>query len=130
MKMDVKKLGLRLKQSREAADMSLNDVAKKVGLNKSTILRYENGEMATIKFPMLNALAEALNVHPNYLAGFIDNPQPEERGNNEPTIDGEVMSSNEQDLIRYYRKMDLRGQATIVNTIMEELKRIQKEEIK
>lgn len=124
--LDSKGIGARIKQSREQAGMSLNDVAQKIGLDKSTILRYENGEIAKVKAPIVEKMAAAMNTSPHFLLGWTDNPSA--TNSDEPTIDGEVMSSNEQDLVRYYRKMDLRGQATIINTIMEELKRIQEEE--
>ena len=51
--LDSKGIGLRIKQSREQAGMSLNDVAQKIGLDKSTILRYENGEIAKVKAPIV-----------------------------------------------------------------------------
>ena len=67
-----KEIGNRIKYAREEADMSLNDVALKLGVNKSTILRYEKGEISKVKAPIIEGLAEALHVSPHYLMGWID----------------------------------------------------------
>jgi transcriptional regulator with XRE-family HTH domain len=45
-----KEIGKRIKDAREKADLSLNDVALKLGVNKSTILRYENGEISKERY--------------------------------------------------------------------------------
>lgn len=120
--LDSKGVGIRIKQSREQAGMSLNDVAQKIDLDKSTILRYENGEIAKVKAPLIEKMAAAMNVSPHYLLGWTDNPST--INSDEPMIDKQILTSNEKELIRYYRKMDLKGQAVIVNTIMQEMKRI------
>lgn len=67
-----KEIGNRIKLAREKADMSLNDVASKLGVNKSTILRYENGEISKVKAPIIEALAQVLRVSPHYLLGWSD----------------------------------------------------------
>ncbi len=124
--LDSKGIGERIKLSREQAGMSLNDVAQKVGLDKSSILRYENGEIAKAKAQIIEKVAAAVNVSPHYLLGWTDNPSIVNA--DEPMVDGESMSRNEKDLVRSFRKMDLQGQASVINTIMDELKRIQKED--
>ena len=65
-----KEIGQRIKNAREKANMSLNDVALKLGVNKSTILRYENGEISKVKAPIIDGLAKALQVTPHYLMGW------------------------------------------------------------
>ena len=70
--LDSKEIGNRIKKAREKADMSLNDVASKLGVNKSTILRYENGEISKVKAPIIDSLAKVLRVSPHYLLGWID----------------------------------------------------------
>ena len=65
-----KEIGKRIRNAREKADMSLNDVAVKLGVTKSTILRYENGEISKVKAPIIDGLAKALNVSPHYLMGW------------------------------------------------------------
>lgn len=65
--------------AREKADMSLNDVASKLGVNKSTILRYENGEISKVKAPIIEALADALRVSPHYLLGWEGDEEVEKK---------------------------------------------------
>ena len=59
-----KEIGRRLKQARGEADLTLKEVAQKVGVSDSTILRYEAGTIKKIKLPVVEAIAKALNVNP------------------------------------------------------------------
>lgn len=70
--LDSKEIGKRLEMARIKSDMSLNDVAKIVGVNKSTVLRYENGEVADVKAPIIEKFAMALRVSPHFLLGWSD----------------------------------------------------------
>ena len=45
-------------------------------MNKSTIQRYETGQIKSIKIPCLHAIAKALNVNPDYLALKTDELTP------------------------------------------------------
>ena len=62
-----KEIGMRIKQCREDSQMTLESLANSVWLTKSTIKRYETGEIKNIKKPVLHAIAKTLNVDPNYL---------------------------------------------------------------
>jgi len=66
-------IGNRIKYARNLKDVTLDDVAKKVGVAKSTIQRYENGKITTIKLPVVEAIAIALNVNPAWVVGKSDN---------------------------------------------------------
>ena len=55
--------GDRIRQLRKKKNMSLEELSKKVGTNRSTILRYETGAIRLI------ALAYALGTSPSYLMG-------------------------------------------------------------
>lgn len=61
--------GMRLKECREQYDLTLEEVALKVGVNKSTILRWEKGETDKIKISIIQFLAKIYNVNPAWLAG-------------------------------------------------------------
>jgi transcriptional regulator with XRE-family HTH domain len=50
--------------------MTLEEVAKAVGVKKPTILRYENGVIKNIKIPMVKKIASALNTTPIELMGL------------------------------------------------------------
>ena len=67
--MDTNKIiGARIKQRREQLEMTQEELGNLLSLNKSTINRYESGEVQKIKIPILHALSKALDVDPNWLA--------------------------------------------------------------
>lgn len=74
-------VGKRLKLAREKNKITLEEAGNKVGVHKSTILRWENGETEKIKLPMLETLANYYNVNPVWLAGY-DVPMEKEVSNN------------------------------------------------
>lgn len=62
-------IGNRIKNARNLRNVTLDDIAKKVGVAKSTIQRYENGKINTIKIPVVESIALALNVNPSWIVG-------------------------------------------------------------
>lgn len=65
-----KLVGKRLKQSREIKNISLEEAGRYVGVNKSTIMRWENGQTEKFKIPVLKKLAEFYDINPSWLMGF------------------------------------------------------------
>lgn len=76
--MNVRLIGARIKQRREAISMSAEELGEIIGVHKATIHRYENGDFKTIKLPIIESIARALNVSPSWLIGKTDDPTPEE----------------------------------------------------
>ena len=76
---DVKEIGFRMKRRRESLDLTLDDVASAVGVAKTTILRYENGEISRPKIPVLQSIANALDVRPEWLLGQSEQMEDEEK---------------------------------------------------
>lgn len=66
---DYKLVGNRLKEAREEKGISLEDAGKKVGVNKSTILRWENGQTEKFKIPTLEVLSDYYGVNSSWLIG-------------------------------------------------------------
>ena len=64
----------RLKDLREDADKSQDEIAKIIGTSQSYYAQYENGKRA-IPFDRVIALAKYYNVSLDYLAGLIDTPR-------------------------------------------------------
>ena len=52
-KINYKLIGLRLKEARERKHISLEEAGQKVGVNKSTVMRWENGKTEKFKIPTL-----------------------------------------------------------------------------
>lgn len=67
-------IGNRIRDSREKRGLTQEELGLFLGLNKSTIQRYETGKISRIKLPVLEAMAEELGVNPEYLALKTDDP--------------------------------------------------------
>ena len=65
-------IGERIKQVREERGITQEELAKCLGLNKSTIQRYETAKIDKIKLPVIDAMAGKLNVNPEWLTGKTD----------------------------------------------------------
>ena len=70
--MDMVTIGERLKKAREDRNVSTAELAEALGLNATTVYRYETGAFKRIKPSTLGAIAEYLNVNPDYLIGTSD----------------------------------------------------------
>lgn len=70
--MDKKIFGARMKARRIELNLTLEDIAKKLGLAKSTVQRYESGTIQSLKLPVIEALARELGVTPAWLCGKTD----------------------------------------------------------
>lgn len=66
------KINERIKARRLELNMSLEDVARLVGCNRSTIYKYENGNTEKLPIQILAPLAVALRCSPTYLMGLED----------------------------------------------------------
>ncbi len=64
----------RLKDLREDADKSQEEIAKIIGTSQSYYAQYENGKRS-IPFDRMVILARYYNVSLDYLAGLIDTPR-------------------------------------------------------
>lgn len=66
-------IGKRIKEARESRELTQEQLGKELGMNKSTVQRYETGQVAKIKLPVLESIAKALNVNPDWLVLKSDN---------------------------------------------------------
>lgn len=60
----------KIKFNREKLNLTLNDLAKMVGVSAPTIQRYESGEIENVRRDKIAKLAKALDVSPSYLMGW------------------------------------------------------------
>lgn len=66
--MDEKReIGKRIKAARERAELTQQELGDKLGLNKSSIQRYETGKITKIKQPVLEKIGVVLKVNPKWL---------------------------------------------------------------
>lgn len=65
-------IGQRIKERRKELNLSVDEVAKRLGKNRATIYRYESDEIENLPITVLEPLAKILQVHPSYLMGWED----------------------------------------------------------
>lgn len=66
-------VGSRIKAARTAQNISVDELATKLGKNRATIYRYESDEIENFPFSIIEPLSKALNVSPAYLMGWEEN---------------------------------------------------------
>ena len=62
----------RIKERRKAMNLTQEELAERLGLQKSAIAKYENGRVQNIKRPVIAMMAKILDCSPAYLMGFDD----------------------------------------------------------
>lgn len=65
----------RMQQRREELGLTLDDIALEIGVARSTIQRYEKGTIEKLKLPVIEAIANVLQVDPAWLVGKSDDPK-------------------------------------------------------
>ena len=63
-------VGTLLKNRREYLGLTLDDVAKALGINKTTIMRWEKGEVKNMKRDKIAKLADTLQISPLEILGI------------------------------------------------------------
>lgn len=64
------RIGENIKRRRQELDMTLEDVARRVGVSRQTMSRYETGVIGNIPGEKIEALAGVLNTTPAFLMGW------------------------------------------------------------
>ena len=72
-----KTVGSRAKARRKELGLTMDYLAEKLDVNKSTIMRYEKGTIDNTKRLVIEGLANALHVTPEYLRGETDEYESE-----------------------------------------------------
>jgi repressor LexA len=70
-------IGERIKNKRKHLGYTLDDVAKKLGVSRPTVLKYENGIISNIPSDKIEAIAKALETTPAYLMGWEEAEEDE-----------------------------------------------------
>lgn len=101
-------IGARISSTRDLRGLTLDDIASHVGVAKSTIQRYEKGTIEKLKLPVLQSIAHALQVDPNWLIGNTDIPS---------SPASLVLSKDETQLVTDYRSMNPEGQTAALAAV-------------
>lgn len=79
--------GERIRMLRKEKDMTLEEVAKQIGISRATVLKYETGAVLTIPPDKIEMLGRLFDVSPSYIMGWS-----EER-KNDPGTDLEAVAA-------------------------------------
>lgn len=63
-------IGQRIKQRRKELKISADELGKVICKDRSTIFRYEKGDIEKLPLDILEPIAQALNTTPQYLMGW------------------------------------------------------------
>ncbi len=86
--------------------LTLEQVARHVGVGRSTIRKWETGMIENIRRDKIAKLAEALHTTPDYLMGW------ENKSKDEVSL-----SSDEERLLEMYRQLNDQGKEYILQTV-------------
>ncbi|MBF2536404.1 helix-turn-helix domain-containing protein [Listeria marthii] len=98
--------GERIKKRRKELGYNADYLANMLGVSRSTIFRYENGEIEKLPITILESLSSILKTSPAYLMGWIDE-------NSEFINEVENLSNDEIQLISNYRKINERQKGEV-----------------
>ena len=85
------KAGYKIKAARKAKGMTQTDLGELIGVDKSTIARYENGGIINLKRSTLKRIATVLGISPAELVGEYEKKPAENDG----------LSKNKKKLINF-----------------------------
>ena len=68
-------IGERIKQKRKELRMNADELGTKIGKDRSTIYRYEKGDIEKLPLDILEPIAKALQTTPQYLMGWTETQQ-------------------------------------------------------
>jgi transcriptional regulator with XRE-family HTH domain len=97
----------KIKNRRLELNMTMDELAKIVGVSTPTIQRYESGEIKNVRRDKIKLLADALQCSPSYLMGWDEKPQEQLQ-----------LSKSEEEHLYKYRSIDNKGKHTI-DTVLE-----------
>jgi transcriptional regulator with XRE-family HTH domain len=106
----------KIKELRLSQGMTLEQVAKIVGVGKSTVRKWETGAIANMKRDKIALLAKALSTTPAYLMGWF-----EDEGATTPI----QITEDEQKLLELFRKVPENQQQMVLQMISVALKTIE-----
>ena len=116
--MDMDIFAQRLKEVRQEKGVSAKELGEALGINKATIHHYEKADFKSIKSPTLRAIADYLNVNPDYLIGATDNKHTVKEAEDllSNITDGEKM------LLELFRRVPAESQQMVLDMIQIALK--------
>lgn len=102
-------IGERIKKRRKEIDMSADKLAEILNISRSTVFRYENGEIEKVPASVLMDIASALNTTSHYLMGW------EEESDKNVTLfkNKDMVSGIERAIIENVQQMNGKGKKQV-----------------
>ena len=110
----------RIKERRKAMNMTQEELAERLGLQKSAIAKYENGRVQNIKRPTIAKMADILECSPAYLMALDEDAASGARPNHNPiATQPPALSPEESALLEDYRVLNDTGQQEATKRVHE-----------
>lgn len=93
----------RIKARRKELGMSVDELAAKIGKNRATVYRYENGDIENYPIDILKPLAKALQTTERYLIGWDEMSDFDFESQTWTNFE---VSSEEKEIIKAFRNAD------------------------
>ena len=111
-------LGSKIYELRKQNNMTLEEVGEIVGVGKSTVRKWETGEIANMRRDKIAKLAEALHTTPAYLMGWNEG---EEKS---VPVSEDALSNDEKILIDLFRQIPSESRPLVLSMIKAALKNL------
>ena len=96
--------GLKIRQLREAAGMTQEELGKVLGVKRAAINKYETGTVVNLKRSTIEKLCSLFSVTPQYLLSASDEPEAPAG-----------IAGDEQVLLGFYRELNDEGKEKLVD---------------
>lgn len=98
-------IGDRIREKRDEHGMTLEDIAKLIGVSRQTMSRYETGAIKGVPSDKIELIAKALGTTPGYLMGWEDKSEDIKKAATQAAFRAEMgdFSEEEMFLVRTYR---------------------------
>lgn len=91
-------VGQRIKHRRKELKISADELAKALGKDRSTIFRYEKGDIEKLPLDILEPIAKVLQTTPRYLMGWTEEIE-------KPTDKDDELSENVKMLVEFAKSV-------------------------
>ena len=106
-------IGYRIKQRRKELGMSADKLGELLGKDRSTIYRYEKGDIENLPLDILEPIATALHTTPAHLMGW---DIVEKGGAKNPPV---ILTDGEVKLLQLYRNLSKETRRMLITSLAE-----------
>ena len=120
-------VGDRIKSRRSALGLTLQELGDMIGVEASTVRKWENGMIKNLKMDKINKLATSLGVSANYIIGVTNNTVNIETISVNSMVDQNSgilnitkdFTKEELELLRIFNNLDVKKRMKLLNFAME-----------